>query len=70
MLVGETNVGKTDLVHRFSRNQNPQKVHSSTIGVEFTKRVIDLPQLNLRAQIHIWDTAGQERFKSLTTQYH
>ena len=41
---------------------------TATIGVEFSKRMIDIEQLGMRAQVHIWDTAGQERFKSLTTQ--
>eukprot|EP00347_Sterkiella_histriomuscorum_P003347 403364640 len=70
VLVGEANVGKTALVHRFVRNQAPPRDISSTIGVEFSKRLLDLPKINMRAQVHIWDTAGQERFKSLTTHHY
>jgi GTPase SAR1 family protein len=49
VLVGESNVGKTALVHRFVRNQNPPKLQSSTIGVEFTKRLIEVSSLNMKA---------------------
>lgn len=68
VFVGDANVGKSALVYRFGRNQAPQRDMSATIGVEFSKRLVDLPNLKMRAQLHIWDTAGQERFKSLTTQ--
>ena len=43
VLVGEAHVGKTALVHRFIRNQNPPKDISSTIGVEFSKRLMEVP---------------------------
>jgi small GTP-binding protein len=43
---------------------------TSTVGVEFTKRVVTEKQTGQRIQLHIWDTAGQEKFKSVTKHYY
>jgi GTPase SAR1 family protein len=48
VLVGEASVGKTSLVHRIVRNQAPPKELSSTIGVEFSKKVFDIPSSKQR----------------------
>lgn len=53
VLVGDTGVGKTNLLSRFTSNQF--KVDSkSTIGVNFATRNIDRDGRVIRAQI--WDT--------------
>ncbi|EDR27906.1 rab11, putative [Entamoeba dispar SAW760] len=67
VLVGESGVGKSNLLLRFTRNEfDPDK--RSTIGVEFATRSINYCDKNIRAQI--WDTAGQERYRAITNAYY
>ncbi|CAG9309917.1 unnamed protein product [Blepharisma stoltei] len=69
VLIGAANVGKTALVYRYVLNELPVAL-TSTIGVEFTKRVVTSISTGQKVQLHIWDTAGQERFKSVTKHYY
>ena len=69
VLIGAANVGKTALVYRYVLDELPRGL-TSTIGVEFTKRVVTDKQTGQKIQLHIWDTAGQERFKSVTKHYY
>ena len=67
VLVGESGVGKSNLLLKFTRNEfDPDK--RSTIGVEFATRSITYDDKNIRAQI--WDTAGQERYRAITNAYY
>ena len=58
VLIGDSGVGKTNLLSRFSRNEFSSE-SKSTIGVEFATRTIRVDEKLVKAQI--WDTAGQER---------
>lgn len=67
VLIGESGVGKTNLLSRFSRDQfNPNS--KSTIGVEFATKTFNVEDKNVKVQI--WDTAGQERYKAITSAYY
>ncbi|KAL5020377.1 hypothetical protein ScPMuIL_003269 [Solemya velum] len=67
VLVGDSGVGKTNLLSRFTRNEfNAES--KSTIGVEFATRDIVIKGKMVRAQI--WDTAGQERYRAITSVYY
>ena len=68
MLVGDASVGKTALLNRYVNDKDPAHDSTSTIGVEFSKRTLNVNGKQI--QVHIWDTAGQERFKSLTTHHY
>ena len=70
VLVGESNVGKTALVHRYMKNTMPPETLRSTVAVEFGTRKIVLKHRPYKVQVVLWDTAGQERFKSLTTHHY
>ncbi|CAL9135061.1 unnamed protein product [Musa textilis] len=59
VLIGDSGVGKSNLLSRFTRNEFNLE-SKSTIGVEFATRSISVDGKVLKAQI--WDTAGQERF--------
>ncbi|KAJ1373013.1 hypothetical protein KIN20_035332 [Parelaphostrongylus tenuis] len=67
ILVGDSGVGKTNLLSRFARNTFDLE-SKSTIGVEFSTKIITID--DKRIMIQIWDTAGQERFKTFTTAYY
>jgi len=67
VLIGDSGVGKSNLLSRFTRNEF--NVDSkSTIGVEFATRSINVDGKILKAQI--WDTAGQERYRAITSAYY
>jgi small GTP-binding protein len=67
VLIGDSGVGKSNLLLRYTKNQF--KVNSqSTIGVEFATRSIKVEDQYVRAQI--WDTAGQERYRAITNAYY
>jgi small GTP-binding protein len=67
VLIGESGVGKTNLLAKFVRNDF-QVDSKSTIGVEFAIATMRFEDKNVRAQI--WDTAGQERYRAVTTAYY
>ena len=58
VLIGDSGVGKTNLLSRFARNEFSLE-SKSTVGVEFATRTIHVDNKLIKAQI--WDTAGQER---------
>lgn len=62
VLIGDSGVGKSNLLSRFTRNEFSLE-SKSTIGVEFATRTIRVDDKVVKAQI--WDTAGQERFNSM-----
>lgn len=67
VLIGDSSVGKTNLLSRFTRNEfNPDS--KATIGVEFATRTLDVDGTKVKTQI--WDTAGQERYRAITTAYY
>jgi len=67
VLVGDSGVGKSNILSRFTRNEfNLQS--KATIGVEFATRSISVEGKTLKAQI--WDTAGQERYRAITSAYY
>lgn len=66
IVLGDSNVGKTNTIHRYINNKNPNIV-TSTIGVEFF--VKQFKHNGNIYPVYIWDTAGQERFKSIISTY-
>jgi small GTP-binding protein len=67
VLIGDSGVGKSNLLSRFTRNQFNLE-SKSTIGVEFATRSIKCDNKTIKAQI--WDTAGQERYRAITSAYY
>lgn len=67
VLVGDSAVGKTNLLSRFTANEfNPDS--KATIGVEFATRTLEVAGTKVKTQI--WDTAGQERYRAITAAYY
>uniref|UniRef100_A0A2K5PXF5 RAB25, member RAS oncogene family n=1 Tax=Cebus imitator TaxID=2715852 RepID=A0A2K5PXF5_CEBIM len=64
VLIGESGVGKTNLLSRFTRNEFSHDSRT-TIGVEFSTRTVMLGTAAVKAQI--WDTAGLERYRAITS---
>lgn len=67
VLIGDSGVGKSNLLSRFTRNEFNLE-SKTTIGVEFATRSIIVDNKLIKAQI--WDTAGQERYRAITSAYY
>jgi len=68
VLVGDTGVGKTNLVHRYIKGTLP-KYSTPTIGVEFATKTVSIGQ-GVKVKASIWDTAGQERYRAITSAHY
>lgn len=66
VIVGDSGVGKTNLVKRFITNTF-NKESKATVGVEFLSKNFIINGKVFK--IELWDTAGQERYKSITSAY-
>ncbi|CDO54149.1 similar to Saccharomyces cerevisiae YER031C YPT31 Rab family GTPase [Geotrichum candidum] len=67
VLIGDSGVGKSNILGRFTRNEFNLD-SKSTIGVEFATRTVNVDDKTIKAQI--WDTAGQERYRAITSAYY
>mmetsp|Transcript_57934 Transcript_57934/g.116146 ORF Transcript_57934/g.116146 Transcript_57934/m.116146 type:complete len:216 (+) Transcript_57934:60-707(+) len=67
VLLGDSNVGKSNLLSRFTRDEFDQESRS-TIGVEFASKTVTVNGKVMKAQI--WDTAGQERYHAIAGAYY
>ncbi|CAF1459366.1 unnamed protein product [Adineta steineri] len=67
VLTGDSGVGKSSLLSRFTRNEFSLESRS-TIGVEFSTKEVQVDGKTIKVQI--WDTAGQERFMAITKAYY
>ena len=69
VLLGNSAVGKTSIIHRFAYDRFDSSL-PSTLGGMFVVRKISIPEKNIEIKFNIWDTAGQERYHSLAATYY
>lgn len=67
LIIGDSGVGKSSLMNRFSDNIF-NETFINTIGVDFKIRTINMDGKVIKLQI--WDTAGQERFRTIVSSYY
>ena len=67
ILIGDSGVGKTNIMSKFLKNQFLEN-SKATIGVEFGSKLFIHENHKIKAQI--WDTAGQEKYKAITGAYY
>jgi Ras-related protein Rab-1A len=67
LTLGDTSVGKSSIVLRFSDDKFDDKIFS-TIGIDFKTKYIKLDKFSVK--VLIWDTAGQEKFQNIAKQYY
>ena len=66
LLIGESNVGKTSIILRYTENEFKTS-GISTCGVDVKCKYVSFEKTKIR--LDIWDTAGQERFRGLSKNY-
>ncbi len=66
LVVGDANVGKTTLLHRFVKGEFVDTT-TMTVGANFFSKLIELE--TIICQLQLWDVAGQERFRFLVDSY-
>ena len=67
IIVGDSSVGKSNILLRFSRNIFDPG-HQATLGIEFANKHVLYNNIDYLVQV--WDTAGQENFRSVTRAYY
>ena len=68
IVVGDSGVGKTSFVHRFTTNSFHAD-YKGTVGVDFATKILTLPD-GRKVKLQLWDIAGQERFTWMTRVYY
>ena len=68
LLLGDSTVGKTCFLMRFTENTF-QEIHMSTIGLDYRFKKMPVDD-GKEATVQIWDTAGQDRFRAITKNYY
>lgn len=70
VVLGDSSVGKTSLVHRFTTNKFEEQT-LNTIGAAYTTKIFaSRHNPSRKFNLELWDTAGQERYRSLTPMYY
>ena len=67
LLIGDSNVGKTPFLLRFT-DDTLTSYDLSKIGIDFKIKIINIE--NKLIKLQIWDTAGEERFRTVTKTYY
>ena len=62
LLIGDSGVGKSCLLVRFSDDAFSAS-YITTIGIDFKIRTIMNKEDNRRLKLQLWDTAGQDRLR-------
>lgn len=68
LIVGDTKVGKTSMVMRYTSNKWLNSV-KPTIGADFAVKVVQWSSSET-VKLHLWDIAGQEHFRAMTRTYY
>lgn len=68
VIMGNSGVGKTSLLQRYTQNKFDPKNTTATSGAFFVTKKVHVNGLKVRLQL--WDTAGQERFRSMAPMYY
>ena len=67
ILLGDSSVGKSSIVH-FLSNSQYNNYQRKSLGLEHYNYVIKINNIIIRMQL--WDTVGEEKFESLTSNYY
>lgn len=68
VLLGRFGVGKSTIAYLFSNGKFDSTL-TSTVGIDFVSKTVDLSTYNQQIKLQIWDTAGQEKYQSIVKSY-
>ena len=68
VLIGESGVGKTSIISKFTKGIFNQDI-MSTNGATFSTKKKEFKQSKKTLSFEIWDTAGQEKYRSLAKMF-
>ena len=63
LIIGDSTVGKTNFVYKFSEDKFSENYFAST-GIELKTTSIQIDGKSIKIQL--WDTAGQEKYRAMT----
>ena len=63
LIIGDSTVGKTNFVYKFSEDKFRENYFAST-GIELKTTSIQIDGKSIKIQL--WDTAGQEKYRAMT----
>ena len=69
VLIGESGVGKTSIISRYTTNTFESRM-LSTPGANFVTKNQLMEDENKVIKFEIWDTAGQEKYRSLAKVFY
>ena len=67
LIIGDTSIGKTSLIHRYISNKFSEDINSS-IGLDYKEKMVQISSDN-KVVLRLWDTAGSEKFRSIAQSY-
>ena len=67
LLIGDTGVGKSSLLNRFSDNEF-HDFHNATIGVDF--RIKYFKKDNNEIKVELWDSTGNKKFRDIVASFY
>lgn len=67
LLLGDSNVGKSSLLMRFSEGTFSPDLRGNA-GIDVKTKYIDIQ--NKKIKLELWDTAGHERFRTISSKYY
>ena len=66
-LIGESSVGKTSIINRYTRDDFAQDLES-TLGANYSQKKIVRHGKKIR--LDLWDTAGQEKYRAIGRHFY
>ena len=67
LTLGESSVGKSSIILRFTNNQFNDQLLSTT-GIDFRTKIIEYNEQKIK--LVIYDTSGQERYRTIAANYY
>ncbi len=68
LTLGYTDVGKTSILSRFTKDEFHDK-YVSTIGIDYKSKPLKIGN-NITVKVLVWDTAGQEKYKGIVKSFY
>ena len=69
VLIGETRVGKTSIIKRYTTNTF-SSIFTPTSGPFYATKVDNFEEYNHSIKFEIWDTAGQQKYRVIAKIFY